>query len=87
MLLSVSKNALVRGKDIIGIFNADTATISKVTRDFLSSAQKNGMIDPFDDIPKAILIHSENLLNSAHTVYFSQRTVESLVKKLNFTKG
>lgn len=34
----------VKDNDIIGIFDMDSATVSKKTRDFLETAEKNGEI-------------------------------------------
>ena len=40
MYLHLGQSTLVKTKDIIGIFDLDTATVAKPTRDFLSKAEK-----------------------------------------------
>ena len=45
MFLHVGNNRNIREKDIIGIFDADTSTVSTVTRKFLSAAQKRGEVE------------------------------------------
>jgi hypothetical protein len=40
----IGNNKIIRNKDIIGIFDLDTATVSAVTRKFLADAEKAGGI-------------------------------------------
>ena len=41
MYLHLGENTVVRTDNILGIFDMDTSTISKWTKDYLSSATKN----------------------------------------------
>ena len=41
MYLHLGENTVVRTDSIIGIFDMDTSTISKWTKDYLSNATKN----------------------------------------------
>ena len=45
MFLHVGNNKNIREKDIIGIFDMDNATISMITRKFLSESQKKNIIE------------------------------------------
>ena len=42
MFIHLGQDTVVKKEDIIGIFDLDTATVSKRTRDFLSKAEKAG---------------------------------------------
>ena len=43
MYLHIGNNKIVRTRDVIGIFDADTATVSKTTRAYLSEKEKLGV--------------------------------------------
>lgn len=61
MFLHVGNGKSVRKKDIIGIFDLDTATVSKITKDFISENQKKGNIIYNDsDLPRAFLLVEED---------------------------
>ena len=40
MYLHIGENKVVRKKDIVAIFDMDSATVSSVTKKYLSNAQK-----------------------------------------------
>ena len=41
MYLHLGQDTILRTKEILGIFDLDTATLSKHTRDFLARAYRN----------------------------------------------
>ena len=52
---------IVKERDVVGIFDLDTATVSKRTRDFLSRAEKNGEVELLSgDLPRSFLLLSEH---------------------------
>lgn len=57
MFLHIGNGVTVRQKDIIGIFDLDTASMSADTRRFLRDADKNGiLLDAANgDIPRSFL--------------------------------
>ncbi len=60
MFLHIGNGETVRKKDIIGIFDMDTATLSAVTRKTLSYYEKNNKMFYGDtDIPRSFLLLSE----------------------------
>ena len=60
MFLHVGNNKNLRKKDIIGIFDADTATVSTVTRKFLSGAERRGeVISASEEIPKSFILYKK----------------------------
>ncbi len=61
MYLHIGNGKSVRRKDIIGIFDFDTATVSKITKDFINKSQKKGNVTYYDsDLPRAFILLSED---------------------------
>ena len=44
MYLHLGQETILRTRDILGVFDLDTATISKHTRDFLAKAEHEGRV-------------------------------------------
>ena len=56
MYLHIGNNKNIRERAIIGIFDTDTATVSNITRKFLSGAEKKGRVESAtEEIPKSIV--------------------------------
>ena len=61
MYLHIGNGKSVKRKDIIGIFDLDTATVSKITKNFINKSQKEGRVTYLDsDLPRAFLLLDEN---------------------------
>ena len=72
-------NEEIRKKNIIGIFDLDTATVSKKTRDFLSAAEKNGQVNLLTyDLPRSFILTTEN---GEQKVYLSQYSAGTLLTR------
>ena len=57
MYIRIEDDAVVRGKDIVGIFDMDNTTVSRLGRNFLPEAEKNGLIiNTTDDLPKSFVV-------------------------------
>ena len=41
MYLHIGEDTLIKDKEIIGIFDMDTSTVNKATRDYLKKAEKD----------------------------------------------
>ena len=80
MYLSIGNDMAVRENSIIGIFDMDNTSTSKRTRDFLAKAEKEGMVIPCDDLPKAFVITAEYGLNRVHLTSLSSYTLEKRLK-------
>ena len=83
MYLHLGENIVVRTDNIIGIFDMDTSTISKWTKDYLSNATKNKrVINVSMELPKSFVVCNEN---NEIKVYVSQISSQTLMKrKSNF---
>ena len=72
-------NEEIRKKNIIGIFDLDTATVSKKTRDFLAAAEKNGQVNLLTyDLPRSFILTTEN---GEQKVYLSQYSAGTLLTR------
>lgn len=77
MFLHVGNNKNIREKDIIGIFDADTSTVSSVTRKYLSAAQKRGEVEASsEEIPKSFVLYKKG---KAYSICFSQLSSAALL--------
>ena len=57
MLVHIGNNSSIEAKDILAVIDADTSTVSKVTRDFLKNAQDENRVEIIsDDLPKSFII-------------------------------
>ena len=61
MYLFVGGNSTVKKNDVIGIFDIEECSVSRITADFLNSEQKQGrVVSISDDMPKAFVVCSDN---------------------------
>lgn len=61
MYLHIGNKKSVKKKDIIGIFDLDTATESKMGKEFINRCEKNGMVEYDDeDLPRSFVLVEEN---------------------------
>ena len=85
MFLHVGNNKNIREKDIIGIFDADTATVSSITRKFLSDAEKRGeVLAANEEIPKSFLLYRKE---GGSGVCFSQLSTSALIGRSDNPKN
>lgn len=57
MFLHLGQDTVIIEDDIIGIFDLDTTTVSKPTRDYLKTMQKSGnVVNVSYDLPKSFII-------------------------------
>lgn len=62
MFLHLGDSTVVNTKDIIGIFDMDTSTVNKATRDYLSLAEKNKKIVYVNyDLPKSFVVTNDKI--------------------------
>ena len=57
MYLHIGNGESIRTEDIIGIFDLDTATISKTTKKYINKKEKEGKVEYLDyDLPRAFIL-------------------------------
>ena len=78
MYLHIGNNKNIRVRDIVGIFDADTATVSSITKKYLSSAESEGSVMfATIELPKSFVLYKDREGN--FKVCFSQLATASLV--------
>ena len=61
MFLFLGGNVTVNKSDVIGIFDIEECSVSRITADFLNSNQKQGrIVSVSEDMPKAFVVCSNN---------------------------
>ena len=72
-------NEEIRKKNIIGVFDLDTATVSKKTRDFLAAAEKQGRVTLLTyDLPRSFILTEEA---DGGRIYLSQYSAATLLAR------
>ena len=60
MFLHVGNNRNIRIRDVVGIFDMDNATVSSITRKFLSGNQKKHLVESAaEEIPKSFVLYRD----------------------------
>lgn len=76
MYLHLGQDISVRMKDIVGVFDLETSTISASSRQFLSQAQKEGkVVNVTEEMPKSFI------LCRSGAVYLSQISPATLARR------
>lgn len=79
MYVHAGNNRIIRTRDIIGIFDMDSATMTSATRDFLKKAEKEGrVITVKEDIPKSFIVTSDE-----NKIYISQISSSALAGRVD----
>ena len=60
MFLHVGNNKNIRLCNVVGIFDMDNATLSAITRKYLSGMEKEGLVESaVEEIPKSFVLYYE----------------------------
>ena len=83
MYLYIGQEKAIFSKDIIGVFDLDNATVSKISRDFLNKAEKDGQTTVVlgDDLPKSFIITNKNEKDEVIISQISPSTVKKRLQK------
>ena len=88
MYLHLGADRVVLKSDIIGIFDLDTATVSKHTRDYLRLAEQNGdVVNVTYELPKSFVICQDEKSKNGRIVYISQLSTATLKGRMNISAG
>ncbi|MCD7723874.1 MAG: DUF370 domain-containing protein [Clostridiales bacterium] len=80
MYLHIGEAAVIESKNIIGIFDMDTSTVNKATRNFLSAGEKNKKVVYVNyDLPKSFILTDEK-------IYVSPLNTATLLKRAKLNK-
>lgn len=82
MFLHLGNLTVVRTEDILGIFDLDTTTVQKSTRECLARAQRSGhVVNVSAELPKSFVVCKER--TGEEIFYLSQLSVSTLLKRLD----
>lgn len=86
MYLHLGQDSIIRTRDILGIFDLDTASLSQHTRAYLAQAEKAGrVVTVADELPKSFIVAIG--AKGGHTVYLSQISAGTLKKRSGYVEG
>lgn len=79
MYLHLGQDVVVRSSDIIGIFDIENTSVSKITKEYLSVQEKNHrVVNVSTELPKSFIVCRED---DKRTVYISQISCATLKKR------
>ncbi len=82
MYLHIGNNRNIRTTDVIGIFDADSATVSAVTKKFLSAAEAAKSIRFASmELPKSFVLYRDRRTRKVR-ICFSQLSTASLAGRV-----
>ena len=85
MYLHIGQNEIIPDRRIIGIFYLDKCSYSKRTRDYLSDAEKEGVVlDVSGDLPKSFVVCDHPY--HPQIVYLSQLNTSTLKNRAESDK-
>lgn len=85
MYLHLGNNKMIKTQDVVGIFDLDSTTISKKTRDFLAEAEKKGeVISVSFELPKSFVVCKNE---EGRKIYLSQLSSSTLHKRLGYIES
>ena len=81
MYLHLGTDTIIRTKDILCIFDLDSSTISKRTRDLLRRAEVEGrVVNVSGELPKSFIV----MAGRRPTIYISQISAGTLKKRSGY---
>lgn len=87
MYIHLGQSTVIRTEDVIGIFDIETSSVSKRTRDYLSKAEKNGeVINVAEDLPKSFIV-CKNKNKKEKKVYLSQISSATLCRRSEYIRS
>jgi hypothetical protein len=83
MYLHLGQDTVIKIQDIIGIFDMETSTISKSTRNYLADAQKAGrVVNVSMEMPKSFVLCTGK--DNRVTVFITQISSTTLLKRTGY---
>ena len=80
MYLHLGQNTVIKEEEIIGIFDMDNTTVSKISREYLSKKQKNNeIVNVSMELPKSFVLCCDE--KNKESVYITQVSTLTLLKR------
>ena len=78
--LHLGSDTSIEIRNIVGIFDMDTTTVSKHTREFLSLSEKeNQIVNVTYELPKSYILYD---FDGEYSVYLSQLNAATLLRRM-----
>ncbi len=85
MFLHIGGDKVIPVKNVIAIFDIETTTLSKDTKEFLRTAEEEGFIESIsEDLPRSFVITEANKKSK---IYLSPISSVTLQKRSGFIDG
>ena len=82
IFIHINSDKVLRSKDIIGIFDLDTSTVKKVTRDFLKNCENFKKIESLSsELPRSFVVCQNK--NKKVKIFLSPMTSTTMMKTKN----
>ena len=79
MYLHIGNDVIVNSKNIVGIFDIENTTVSRLGKNFLGEAQRRSeVIYATEELPKSYIIVRKNKKN---TIYISSMSTQVLMRR------
>lgn len=83
MYIHLGRDYVLNDRDIIGIFDLETTTISPRGREFLNYAQKNGaVVSLSDELPQCYVLADGGLVDAVYLSELSSAAMRRRVQKM-----
>lgn len=85
MYIHLGSDTVVNMKHVIGIFDMESTSLSRITREFLATAEEEGFVfNVSEDVPKSYVVCE---VDGRPIIYISQISTSTLTKRSNFIQG
>ena len=86
MFLHLGENTVISTENLVGIFDMDNTTVSKITRDYLTKMQKeNKIVNVSYEIPKSFILCRDKKTKE-EVLYISPISTQTLIKRIQNNK-
>ncbi|MBQ8783117.1 MAG: DUF370 domain-containing protein [Clostridia bacterium] len=86
MFLHLGENTVISTENLVGIFDMDNTTVSKITRDYLTKMQKeNRVVNVSYELPKSFILCREKKTKE-EVLYISPISTQTLLKRIQNNK-
>ena len=80
MYLHIGQNVIIPFRDVVGLFDLDNTSASRLTRSFLERAEKEGrLVNVSDDLPRSFVLCSGQA--GPPVVYLCQLSTAALLRR------
>ena len=82
MFLHLGENTVISTENLVGIFDMDNTTVSKITRDYLTKMQKeNKVVNVSYELPKSFILCRDKKTKE-EILYISPISTQTLLKRI-----